>query len=873
MLSHASPASAPTTAHPGLSRRSLLTLSAAAAVLTPAFAAGPASATAAAPAGSAGPESSAAGSAAELVAQMTLDEKIALVHGTGFGFTVDYAGSVAANARLGIPALVLGDGAGGVGNGATGVTQWPAPINLASTWDPDLAEAYGVAAGAEHFGKGRTVVLGPTINILRRPNWGRAFETYTEDPYLNGQLAAAMIRGTQSNHVITTVKHFAANNQEIDRGTINEVIAVRALQEIYLPGFRAAVRAGGSGAVMGAYDSVNGAFCCQNSYLLTDVLRGEFGFTGFVVSDWFAEHSTVDSAEAGLAMEMPDDSYFGAALEAAVQNGQVAESTLDAMVTGILTPMLALGLFDHPAPDPASVTDIVVTGAANLAFAQRLSEQGTVLLRNERDLLPLDSRRPRSIAVIGDAANATPKTVGGGSATVTAYGTVPSPLAAITARAGAQVEVSFAQGTLGTGALTSIASSALTPATGSGNGLTGTYYATADFSGTPLGTELDPQLDFTAAPAIVGTASTWSAVWTGTLTAPATGDYRFSVTGQGDTVLTIDGTTVVDYTTGYETVFNGLIHLTAGAHAIKADYVPGPPTFGPFGAATMLQVGWQVQEDLLVKAAAETAGKADVAIVFVNDDTSEGMDRSTLALPADQDKLIEAVAAANPNTIVVLNTSAAVLMPWIDRVAGVYAAWYGGQNAAPAIAALLFGDANPSGRLTHTFPATDAQGPAKTALEYPGNGTDVYYDEGIYVGYRWYDHSGEKPLFPFGFGLSYTTFGYSDLRVDPVGQNGSGGYQVSVTVANTGRREGAEVVQLYLESPAAAQEAPKQLKAFMKLSLAPGQRERVTLRLEPEAFQAWLPSVGDWSTVPGRYTLAVGGSSHDLPLRTQLDLR
>jgi beta-glucosidase len=290
------------------------------------------------------------------------------------------------------------------------------------------------------------------------------------------------------------------------------------------------------------------------------------------------------------------------------------------------------------------------------------------------------------------------------------------------------VAVAFAQGTLGLGALTSIPSSALTPASGTGHGLTGTYYATDDFTGTPLGTEVDPGLDFTATPAIVGSATTWSAVWTGTLTAPATGDYRFSVTSGGNTVLTIDGKTLVSYVSGYEDVFNGLIHLSKGPHSIEVTYVnPAAGGFFGFTFPMSLQVGWQPQEDLLIAAAAKAARAADVAIVYAADYAAEGMDRSTLALPADQDRLIEAVAAANPRTIVVLNTSGAVLMPWLGNVAAVFEAWYGGQTAGTAIASLLFGDVNPSGKIAHTFPASDAQGPARTTDEYPGNGTDVYY--------------------------------------------------------------------------------------------------------------------------------------------------
>ncbi|HET9170701.1 MAG TPA: glycoside hydrolase family 3 C-terminal domain-containing protein [Actinospica sp.] len=796
--------------------------------------------------------------ATRLVGQMTLDEKIAMVHGSGFPPAGAYAGSIPANTRLGIPALVLGDGPDGVGNGSIGVTQWPAAANQASSWDVALMNEFGRAYGAEQAGKGRNVALAPTINILRRPNWGRAFETYTEDPYLNGALAASLISGVQSNHVIATVKHFAGNNQEVQRTLINDVVSRRALETIYYPGFRAAVQQGGVGAVMGSYNKVNGYYSCENPAALTDALRGEWGYTGLVMSDWFATHSTVAAADAGLDMEMPADTYFGAALKAAVQNGKVSEAKLDTMVTRILTSMLRIGLFAYPTPDPSTVADTNVSTPAHLDLATRLSEQGTVLLKNDRGLLPLDPAHVRSIAVIGDAASAHPKTAGGGSASVNPSQAIVSPLAGITSRVGSGVTVTYARGTLGTAALTPI------PASAFGSGLTGTYYPTADFTGTPIGTQTDANLDFTGTPAIVGSAATWSAVWTGTLTAPASGDYRFCVSGGGTAALSIDDTTVVSFVNGYDAVFNGLIHLGVGAHTVKATFTP---TTADFFSGSGLQVGWQPQEDLLIAEAVAAAKAAEVAIVVVSDATSEGMDRYSLALPADQDKLIEAVVAANPRTIVVLNTSAAVLMPWLREVPAVLEAWYGGQNAGTALAAILFGDVNPSGKLAHTFPASDRQGPARTPAEYPGVDGDVHYDEGILVGYRWYDAKDLRPLFSFGHGLSYTTFCYSDLRVEG---GGHGEVRVSATVANGGRRAGAEVAQLYLSSPEAADEAPKQLKGFSKVALNPGERRTLTFVLSRQDLSTWSDAAGGWTVFPGRYGVLVGGAGDSLPLRGQV---
>jgi len=861
-----------------VSRRHVLRISGAAAVAVGAgVAASPASASVTTPGAgastsTAGAVASAGGGAARakavaLVKQMTLDEKIAQLHGTGYaGFTGGHAGVVPANTRLGIPALYLADGPSGVGDFAIGVTQWPDSKTLAASWDPSLARRYGEAYGAEQAGKGNNIALAPCINILRLPYWGRSFETYTEDPYLNGQLVAETVKGIQSQYVVATVKHFAANNQEILRNSINVVVSHRALHEIYFPGFRAAVQEGGTGAIMTSYNQVNGHYASENDYDINQTLRGEWGFDGLVMSDWGGTHSTVAAAEAGSDMEMPTSDYFGAALKTAVQNGTVAESVVDGMAADVLTAMYRVGLFDHPLPDPATVFSTTVSSTAHLALAKTIAEEGSVLLKN-RGALPL-SDRVRSIAVIGDAADLHPQAAGGGSGAVTAWGTPITPLAGITARANG-IAINTARGTMGIGALDSI------PASAFGNGLTATYYATADFSGTPVATETVATLGFPSVPSpVAALTSTWSVRYTGTLTAAIAGGYRFSVfTGGTATSLAIDGKTVLDYLTSHESVQNAFVELSQGPHTLTAEFVSvADGSVGGYAgfSAGGLQVGYQPNYRQLIAEAADTARAADVAVVFVADVTSEGMDRSTLALPADQDELIAEVARANPNTVVVLNTSGAVLMPWLDDVDGVIANWYAGQEQGAVIAALLFGDVEPGGRLTETFPADDRQGPARTTDEYPGNGTDVYYDEGLAIGYRWYQKSGQQPLFPFGYGLSYTSFELEGLRVQP-GEDG--GAQARVTLRNTGRRSGSEVVQLYLAYPDAAGEPSPILKAFAKVSLEPGRSQSITLDLPREDFEIWDESTRQWTVVPGRYTVMVGRSSADLPLRAEIDRR
>jgi beta-glucosidase len=817
-----------------------------------------------------------------LVAQMTLDEKIAMVHGAGYPLPLNsagYAGVIPANTRLGIPAVYLADSPVGVGNGSTGVTQWADTSALASTWDTSLAAAYGKAYGAEQAGKGHGVALMPTVNILRLPLWGRAPETFSEDPYLTGAQASAEIRGVQSRHVMATVKHFVANNQEVLRSHINVVATRRTLEEIYYPAFRMAVQDARVGAVMCSYNRVNGTYACENAEELTDTLRDAWKFDGLVMSDWGALHSTVKAARSGLDLEMPGvssetnpnpidrlwPSFFASRLKAAVLDGSVPEATLDAMVTHILTAMFRIGLFDHPLPDPASVKNAVVSTPAHLTLSTKIATDGTVLLKNAHGLLPLHTGTG-SIAVIGDAASEHPQTAAGGSATVLPSRPVVTPLAGITARAGAHVRITHARGTLGVAtALPAV------PASAFGSGLTVTYYATPNLSGLPIATGTVPNLDYSATPIAVTGRATWSARYTGTVTAPATGDYRFSLSGGGNVRVWIDDKPLVSYTPFHEPTQNGLVRLTAGPHSIRVEITPFQATLvtvDQFAVTPGLHLGWQPRENLLIAQAVAAARSADVAVVVASAPASEGMDRSRLALPADQDKLIAAVAKANPRTVVALNTSSAVTMPWLGSVGAVVESWYPGQTSGTALAQVLFGDVNPSGKLPVTFPANNRQGPARTTVEYPGDGDDVYYAEGLLVGYRWYDATGQRPLFPFGFGLSYTSFRVSHLSVIR-----SGGRLVArVTVTNTGRRAGADVVQLYVGSPASAHEPPRQLKAYAKVTLRPGQSRRVPLTLDIASLASWDTSSTGWTLHRGTYRIYVGDSSRTLPTRVDVRL-
>jgi beta-glucosidase len=820
--------------------------------------------------------------ASALLAQMTLAQKLQMVDGTGFAFGagVDYAGHIQGIPALGIPDLYLADGAMGAGNGSTGVTEFPDGTNDAATWDPGTVQAVGAADGTEQAAKGHQVSLAPNVNVLRTPYGGRAFEGYGEDPYLASQIVAADITGVQSAGVIATVKHYVGNDQETLRNSIDVQVSQRALAEIYDPAFQSAVNAG-VGAVMCAYNQVNGSYACENSPTLSGTLDAVMNFKGFVMSDWGATHSTVASVSAGLDMNMPGgafgtDWYSATALQAALTAGTITQPQVDSMVYRILRSMFAVGIFDRTYPTPAAALNTDVSTPADNQAALQGAEQGAVLLKNDRGVLPLGPR-VKSVAVIGDDAGADAMYGGGGSAAVNATNPV-SPVAGITSRAQqAGDTVTYAQGNANYRALSALPDTDFTPTTGTGPGWTATYYAGSAASGTPLGSEVVTSLNITGTPAIVKSAgvTTWSVAYTATMTPDATGTAEFGLSGRGNASLSIGGSQVVSYAPGTGSTFTGLANLTAGnAVSFELDATglaaSGGGGFG--GPPTVVSLTWAPQENLLWQAAANAARSSSVAVVFVSNYSAEGSDLQTLELPGDQDQLIEAVAQANPRTIVVLNTSGPAYMPWLHDVAGVFEAWYPGQQDGNAIAALLYGDVNPSGHLPETFPANPGQGVAHggTVLtpnaEFPGNGTDVDYTEGIDVGYRYFDTHNQTPLFPFGYGLSYTRFAYSNLKVHQSPQ----GLTADVTITNTGDRAGAEVAQLYLTDPAAAGEPPYQLKGFQKVTLAPWHSQRLTFQISRQDMSYYQTATSGWTVAPGWYRVSIGSNERDLPVSSGL---
>jgi beta-glucosidase len=790
----------------------------------------------------------------QVLAQMTLDEKIAMTHGNGNGSP--YAGEIPAVSRLCIPSILLHDGPNGVAGGLNQVTQLPAPVAAAATWDTGLVRSYGQVEGAEQKAKGVSVALAPMVNLVRDPRFGRAFETYGEDPYLAAQMGVANIRGIQGEGVLAQVKHLAAYNQETSRnsGDDNAVVDERTLQELYLPAFDAAVHQAGAASVMCSYNYLNGARACEDPYLLTKVLRDQWKFDGFVTSDWGAVASTENAARNGLDQQMPNGD--AAALKAAVQAGRVPMSRLDDMVRHTLTPMFRFGLFEHPrtrTPDANAATP------ANAAVARQAAEQSAVLLKNGRGVLPLDAAEKRSIAVIGRTARDAVLTTDGLGNPVARPPGVISPYDAIKARAGSGTTVTYTPSGSGSKAV---------PPGVLGAGLTGRFYTGTTPTGTPVLSRVDKQLDVDWQGRSPGTgvpATNWSASWTGTLTPPTTGRYVFSLDSDDGSRLSINGKRIIDnwrdQSGGGAT---GTVDLSAGKPvSITVEYYQA-------GGDSHLRLGWQPPGDVPDPAAVAAAKAADVAVVFVASTSGEGSDLRDINLPGTQNELVSSVAAVNPNTVVVVQSGSAVAMPWVDSVAGVVEDWFPGQAIGPALAGVLFGDVNPSGKLPVTFPRSLADMPTSTPDRWPGQNGKVSYGEGLAMGYRWYDQKGITPLFPFGHGLSYTTFAFDQLAVTPAA---SGGATVTARVRNTGTRAGAEVAQLYLAFPGGAGEPPRQLKAFGKVTLAPGQAKTVTFTLDARAVSTWDAGSHSWRRVTGTFRVDVGSSSRDLPLHADLPIK
>ena len=805
-----------------------------------------------------------------LLQAMTLDEKLLLLHGAEDPSGKAGAGYVPGIERLGIPPLRLTDGPAGIRT-ARPATALPAPVMLGATFDPDLARRFGEVIGREGRAREQDVLLSPMVNIVRVPHAGRNFETLGEDPLLAGRIVAAEIRGIEGEGMLATVKHYVANNFEQDRISIDAVVDERALNEIYLPAFEAAVKAG-AGSVMCAYNKVNGTHACESLELLTEILRGRFGFEGWVMSDWFARHS-LGALEAGLDQEMPGLSfgpgqpvYFSDSLRVAVEAGRVPVEAVDRAVRRILTQMDRMSLLGGVPPRPEIDVEAGAATARDVALA------GAVLLRNEGGTLPLTREDLMSLALIGPTAR-TLLYGGGGSSQVPPF-RLESPLAALERRAGAGARIHHVAGIDLDGV--PVPKTALTP--------TGEPRTDGLLRRTSDGAErIDPVVDYTG-PNLLPADTEWS--WTGTLTAPTTGEYELKLqTSGGSGTLSLDGAELLS-TGGF---FNdasliptadGLSNATARlqleageARDIEFSFRGGGGggfLRTPAGQPLQVRLAWVTPErrQAYLEEAVAAAGAARAVVVFAYDEGTEGRDRPSLALPEPQDALVTAVAAANPRTTVLLNTGDPVLMPWLRDTGAILQMWYPGQEGADATAALLLGEAVPGGKLPVTFPPSDELTPIAVSDEvYPGVNGQAAYEEGILVGFRWYDARDVQPLFPFGHGLSYTTFAYSALRT-AAGE----GVDVMFRVRNTGDVAGSEIAQVYLGPPddPPVTMAPKKLVGFQRLRLSPGEEREITVHIGERELSYWSVAEHDWTVAPGRRPVYVGSSSRDIRLRGEI---
>ncbi|MDN4525808.1 beta-glucosidase H [Fictibacillus fluitans] len=833
----------------------------------------------------------------ELLHAMTLEDKVSFITGNLNNYYGFYNSGLD---RLNIPALTMADGPAGVRIANPDVqdkksTALPAPIALASTWDKTTAKAYGDLIGNEAFNTTHNVSLGPGLDIARVP-WGeRNFESLGEDPLLQSQMGVPFVQGIQSYPVLATAKHWLLNNQETKRFTIDSIASERAIQEVYARPFAETMDKADLASVMCSFNKVNGDYACENDTLLNDILKKQLGFKGFVMSDYGANPSTAKSANAGLDLETPGEpnAKWGDKLLTAVKNGEVSQERIDDMARRILTQMFDKGLFDRLAQNNQ------IPAQAHGKTAREIAEESMVLLKNNKKTLPLSNKKQQSIAVIGpDADNAS--AAGGGSSLVSPTYTV-SPLEGIKNRAGKNSKVTYEPGTdpITAGGIlpgpAAVPSSVLTPQQEeNSNGLTAEYFNNTNFEGKPVLTRTDGQVNmnlgfynyegFNASSPKVEQVprdlnKKMSARWTGHISAPKTGEYKLSLTGKGEGKLYVDNKLMIDYNDTELGTKTASIQLAKGEkHEVKVEYSTGEPdpSIRDFGA--MFRFGWEAPSDAIdakMQKAIDLAKKSKVAVVVTRTYDSEGyVERSDMELPNDQSKLIREVSKVNPNTIVVNMSGRAVKMTqWKDSVPAIVQAWFGGQEQGNAVANVLFGDVNPSGKLPVTFPVDEKSTPISDSKQFPGqNGTSEYNDD-VFVGYKGYEKSGLKVAYPFGHGLSYTSFKYSNLHTNTSHHNKK--VTVQLNLRNTGHKKGEEVVQVYTgKLPTNKVDTPaKQLAGFAKIELKPGKQQRVSVDLDPKALSYWDEESNKWVMPSGNVPVYVGSSSQDMKLKGSVNIK
>jgi beta-glucosidase len=794
-----------------------------------------------------------------LLSKMTLEEKIELIGGINDFYTRPIS-------RLGISSLRMSDGPMGVHDfGLT--TAYPAGIALAASWDTELAQRFGTAMGNDARARGVNFILGPGMNIYRAPMCGRNFEYFGEDPFLASRMAVGVIKGMQGQRVIAVAKHFAGNNSEFQRMTLSSDIDERTLREIYLPSFEASVKEAKVGAVMDAYNLVNGVYMTQNNRLNNEILKKEWGFDGILMSDWGATHDGVAAAIGGLDLEMPSPTFMNSStLLPALKDGKIPVSTLDDKVRRILRKAIEFGFFDQPQTD-SSIPSYSQEGRE---VALEMARGGMVLLKNSDKLLPLDENKLKTVAVIGpDAYPAVPS--GGGSAETKPFNAV-SYLEGISNRLGTKARVLYAVDEPPFDEL--FENSEFVTEPGGASGLKGEYFDNEELRGTPAMVRTDQHIHFDWGEGSFAEGHPvdhFSVRWTGYFIPKKSGDYKFFTSADDGVRLYIDDQNLIDdWLPQSQTVESGAKRLEAGkAYKVRLEY------FEDVGSA-IVGFGVTPAESFIGRSTKAIAAKADAVIICVGFDPKtegEGADR-TFQLPGGQDELIRQISSINKNTIVVITAGGNVDMTqWVDRVPAILHAWYPGQEGGRALAQIIFGDYSPSGKLPVSFERRWEDNPTFHSY-YPKPGESrVQYAEGVFAGYRQFDRSETKPLFAFGHGLSYTKFEYSGLSVSPQSGNATGSVTVSFEVKNTGHREGAEIAQLYVgDSHASIPRPVKELKGFAKINLKPGETKQVMLTLDRRAFSFYDVKRSDWSAEPGEFSILVGGSSDDIKLRSKFTL-
>jgi beta-glucosidase len=802
-----------------------------------------------------------------MLGQMTLEEKIDLLGGVDFFF-------IRAIPRIGLPTLRMADGPIGVRNYGP-ATAMAGGIALAATWNPTLAERVGTELGRDARAKGVHFLLAPGVNIYRAPMNGRNFEYFGEDPFLASRIAVAYIKGVQSQGVSATVKHFMGNNSEFDRHNTDSIIDERTMREIYLPVFEAAVKEAKVGAIMDSYNLTNGTHLTQNGYFNIDVAKNEWGFAGIMMSDWWATYDGVAAANGGMDLEMPFAGFMNRhTLLPAIKEGKVSVATIDDKVRRILRTAIQFGWLDRDQTD-LSIPRFNPQGRTVALEAARESQ---VLLKNEGGLLPLNKSRIKSIAIIGpDAYPAVP--VGGGSARVEPF-VATSYLQGLSNYLGAAVQVYYSRGVPSLAEMAD-ATNFSTAATQGQRGVNAEYFNSSDLQGPPAVTRTEEHINVKAGSTRADyPTQTFSSRWTGYYIPKDSGDHDFFVASTGEDGgfyrLYVDDKLVLDnWTMSKALVGQARLPLAATPHKIVLEQHGRSLWFGNRMQCGIMRHGSMVSEE-----ARKLASRADAVVVAAGFDPqteSEGADR-TFVLPPGQDELIQAMAAANKNTIVVVTSGGSVDMNgWLDHVPALIEAWYPGQEGGTALAEILFGEVNPSGRLPATFERRWEDNPVHDSY-YPAAGTNkVPYKEGVFVGYRGYEKNGTEPQFPFGYGLSYTSFSYSKLSITQgITKGGSPEFwwaEVSFDVTNTGKRAGAEVAQVYVgDTHSKLPRPPKELKGFAKIELKPGETKSVKVMLNKRALSYYDADAKQWRAEPGDFEVLVGPSSAQIELKGKLTL-